>query len=254
MGTVFLYGNGGGGAGLNFKVVGNPKPADPKENTIWANTDAKITSYIFTALEPDHAEEGALWISISTTGSSAFNVLKKNGIVICPQSAKQFIGGVWESLDAEIYQGGRWIEWVTYLLSAGGFATELGDMTSYGENGVNIQVSSLVGGGIYVQRTSNNGGYVALCSEYAIDISEFNTMRIKTGAVESSQISVGFSSVNNSAAAATSGNVVSSALTANSEVFVDLSDKSGKYYLAITMSHAGMTMTAELLEIALDKS
>ena len=44
----------GGGANLNFKVVGGTtEPASLKENTIWVNTDQKITSWHFGAEEPN---------------------------------------------------------------------------------------------------------------------------------------------------------------------------------------------------------
>ena len=43
----------GGGAGLNFKVVGNPQPETAKENTIWVNTIVDITSWHFGAEEPN---------------------------------------------------------------------------------------------------------------------------------------------------------------------------------------------------------
>ena len=44
---------GGGGASLNFKVVGGTStPSSPKENTIWVNTDAEISSWAFSAEEP----------------------------------------------------------------------------------------------------------------------------------------------------------------------------------------------------------
>lgn len=46
--------NTGGGASLNFKVVGGTStPASPKENTIWVNTDTEITSWHFGADEPN---------------------------------------------------------------------------------------------------------------------------------------------------------------------------------------------------------
>ena len=66
---------------LNFKVVGNPQPASPKENTIWINTDAEITSWVFSATQPTGAD-GMVWISTGTSSSVEFNVLKKNGIKI----------------------------------------------------------------------------------------------------------------------------------------------------------------------------
>ena len=54
--------NVGGGAGLNFKVVGNPQPSNPVENTIWVDTDTPITSWVFSATEPGSSDVMALSI------------------------------------------------------------------------------------------------------------------------------------------------------------------------------------------------
>lgn len=53
--SVALEGFGGGGSNsLNFKVVGGTTaPVNPKENTIWVNTDQKITGWHFGADEPN---------------------------------------------------------------------------------------------------------------------------------------------------------------------------------------------------------
>jgi hypothetical protein len=80
------------------------------ENTIWVNTDTAITSWEFSATEPTGAE-GMVWISTGTESAVAFNVLKKNGIVVHPISAKQYSGGAWIDKTASIYQGGAWIDW-----------------------------------------------------------------------------------------------------------------------------------------------
>lgn len=54
MPAVQLEGFGAGGTSLNFKVVGGTTaPVNPKENTIWVNTDVKITSWHFGAEEPN---------------------------------------------------------------------------------------------------------------------------------------------------------------------------------------------------------
>ena len=50
---VPLEGFGGGSNPLNFKVVGNPQPSNPAENTIWVNTIVDITSWHFGAEEPN---------------------------------------------------------------------------------------------------------------------------------------------------------------------------------------------------------
>lgn len=45
--------SGGGGAALNFKVVGGTtQPSNPKENTIWVNTSQEITSLDFGVTAP----------------------------------------------------------------------------------------------------------------------------------------------------------------------------------------------------------
>ena len=44
----------GGGASLNFKVVGGTAaPASPKENTVWVNTSTAITGWAFCMEEPE---------------------------------------------------------------------------------------------------------------------------------------------------------------------------------------------------------
>ena len=103
--------NVGGGAGLNFKVVGNPQPSNPIENTVWIDTDTPITSYIFSAAQPA-GEEGMVWIATGTTSTAEFNALKKNDIKVYPQSAKQYVSGAWVDKTAESYQNGEWVEWV----------------------------------------------------------------------------------------------------------------------------------------------
>ena len=104
--------NVGGGAGLNFKVVGNPQPSNPVENTIWVDTDAQITSWVFSAGQPETAAEGMVWFSIGKSSTVAFNALKKNNITVYPLSAKQHISGEWVERTAKSYQGGQWVEWI----------------------------------------------------------------------------------------------------------------------------------------------
>lgn len=113
---VPLKGFGGGGANLNFKVVGNPKPTSPRENTIWIDTDEKITSWIFSATAPENPSDGMVWISTGTSRTVEFNALKKNGIQVYPLSAKQYVSGAWVDVTAMSYQGGEWVDWFLYLI------------------------------------------------------------------------------------------------------------------------------------------
>lgn len=117
MGIVFLHGNGGsgGGGGLNFKVVGNPQPASPSENTIWLNTDAPITGYEFSATEPAEPVEGMVWITIGATSPVAFSAQKKNSVMVYPLSAEQYVSGAWVDVTAKSYQNGAWVDWICDL-------------------------------------------------------------------------------------------------------------------------------------------
>lgn len=99
----------GGGSPLNFKVVGGTSaPSDPKENTIWVNTDAEITSWAFSATEPKTPAAGMVWISVGVSSPTEFNALKKNNLTVYPMSAKQYVGGAWVAKGSSSYQSGAW--------------------------------------------------------------------------------------------------------------------------------------------------
>ena len=101
---------GGEGASLNFAVVGGTtQPTAPKENTIWVNTSTKITGWKFSATQPA-AAEGLVWFSTGAGSKTAFEALKKNGIMVYPISAQQYSGGAWANKGAKIYQGGEWAD------------------------------------------------------------------------------------------------------------------------------------------------
>lgn len=106
----FLVKNGGG-APLNFKVVGNPQPTSPKENTIWINTDVAVTGYVFSATTPSRPTQGMAWIETGLLSSVPFNALKKNSIELLPQNVKQYVSGTWVAKNAKTYQGGKWVDW-----------------------------------------------------------------------------------------------------------------------------------------------
>ena len=108
MSIVVPMENFGGGVPLNFKVVGNPQPTNPKENTIWVNTDTKITSYHFSATQPSSPTAGMVWIPTAATSPVAFSAVKKNSLMVYPMSAKQYVSGKWVEKEVKIYQGSKW--------------------------------------------------------------------------------------------------------------------------------------------------
>lgn len=109
MADCFITRRGGGGAGLNFEVVGGTtQPTNPKENTIWVNTDTDITDWVFSSEQPTSSVAGMVWLSIGQTSTTSFNALKKNTLMVYPLFAQQYIGGVWEDVGVQVFQNGSW--------------------------------------------------------------------------------------------------------------------------------------------------
>ncbi|MBQ7858735.1 MAG: hypothetical protein IJ347_01185 [Faecalibacterium sp.] len=105
-----------GGAALNFTVVGGTTaPANPKENTIWVNTDVEVTGWAFAAEAPDDLAAGGVWIKTGSASTTRFNAMKKNTIVACPLSCMQWNGSAWVTCEAKIYQSGVWVD-VQYMV------------------------------------------------------------------------------------------------------------------------------------------
>lgn len=99
----------GGGAALNFKVVGNPQPDSPNENTIWANTDVEITGWHFYATQPEELAEGEIWFSSIHNSGVSFNALKKNALEVFAREAKQMVSGELVTVKFELYKNGEWV-------------------------------------------------------------------------------------------------------------------------------------------------
>ena len=110
MADCFITRRGGGGiGGLNFEVVGGTtQPTNQKENTIWVNTNTDITSWVFSADQPESPTQGLVWIALSVTSDVELNALKKNAIQLYLSTAMQYVSGKWVKKDALIYQNGEW--------------------------------------------------------------------------------------------------------------------------------------------------
>ena len=66
--------HGAGGVPLNFKVVGNPQPQSPKENTLWVDTDVPISGWIFSSTEPGEEVTGSnIYTSSGASSNTAFD-------------------------------------------------------------------------------------------------------------------------------------------------------------------------------------
>lgn len=240
----------GSGGGINFKVVGNPQPASAKENTIWVNTDNKITSWVFSAEEPQEASEGLVWIKTGSSSAAAFNAMKKNGIYVYPITANQYISGAWVPVTAKSFIGGAWVDWWdgSTLYDSG---DEIDQITG-GWSEQAFKASSDVGNlkeptvtksaeNIKVELTGYSGGsYYCGCimTGKAVDLTEFTSIKIHITAITSR--------VYLRIASAHSNGYTSEAqvqISATGESAVDISGISGEKYIAIAISQTNSSVT-----------
>ena len=127
-----------GGVELNFEVVGGTtQPSNPKENTIWVNTDQEITGWGFGAKaeRPNSPDDGMVWFSTTEKSTIKFNALKEDSIVLTPENAYQYISGAWEAIaEVRIYQSGNWVLWWDGTLYSAGdeYVTRTGGWTHTG--------------------------------------------------------------------------------------------------------------------------
>lgn len=181
-----------GGVNLNFKVVGGAlQPTDPNENTIWVNTDQKITGWVFSIDEPSSSMDGIIWIGMSDTDSGyvelniSFEEHKSSSLYLKPvrqkegdawvyKQAKIFIGGEWKDLSRLLYDTGT--EYITWTGANGG-GTGTGTTTK--------QATALYTKAVY--SSGSNGKYASFYTPSTVDISEYKTLKAEVNMTNRAQ-------------------------------------------------------------------
>lgn len=166
MGTCFLYGNGVSGGGLNFKVVGGTvQPANPKDNTIWVDTDTDISGWVFSAIQPV-PEDGLVWVLTGDVSQVRFNAVRKNTVMVYAYSVTQYVGGEWVKKSAYIWDR----EWVLIA----------GDLTIY--NAGTAYVPLFLRNAVYKENeialTLPTNGSASVVTENAIDITNYKRISV----------------------------------------------------------------------------
>ena len=251
--------HGAGGAPLNFKLVGNPQPANPRENTIWVNTDARITGWVFSATEPEAPAEGMVWIQTGRTSLVKFNMLKRNTAMVYPLVAWQYGNGTWEKKPAQTFQNDKWNEWVTYLFYygnkyediTGGWTprTKNGDaFATIGEDAITFRAAASI--------SADKQMYASAFTTNKIDVSHFTRMKVVMNILgrnypsSNAWVYCGLHDApkgdtwNNYVAVTTNGNVAEGPRT----VEVDLTNVTGAHYVGVTNNNYINDVTEIILE------
>ncbi len=224
--------HGAGGALLNLKIVGNPKPQTAKENTIWIDTDAKITGWIFSSTQPENLAEGQLWIATDKRSTAAFDILKKNGIQIYPVSAKQYIAGQLVAKAAQIWKDGKWVEWMAYLYHSGDTCDALsggwgnfGSLNQFSTNAAdpNGKRAMALNTGT---NSSMNWGYASTVQK--IDLSNFQALqaRVSGGKWAAGYPRIGYGSTQSTYAAYAEANSEE-----EQDIVLDISNEKGEWFV-----------------------
>ena len=248
---------GGGGGGLNFKVVGgSAQPENPKENTIWVETDGEIPGWVFSASMPTNPVAGMVWISTGINSTAEFNALKKNGICIYPISAKQYSAGVWNVKTAKSYMNGEWAElWNGYLFHygdelkhvTGGYTAIAKPLVSGTGSGVPY-ISNNSDGSRKIQsnRANTDGGMYYTVNK--IDLTDYKTLKFYGRIVDPSgytRAGIGVWSdigayANTNRVVTVTGNDASSNTRS-----IDVSGLTGKYYIGFFVYATAPYVTVE---------
>lgn len=247
---ILNFGGSGGGAALNFKVVGNPQPETAKENTIWVNTDVPIGAWYFVATQPENLNEGDVWFPTGTSSSVEFNALKKNGIQVYPLSAKQMVSGSLVDVEAKTHRNGEWVDWAFHLLSDGTFASGY-EFEPYSGGAV---VAS--DGAVIFKVTAVEFGTI-FCKQQ-IDVTNYRTAKISVngGAVNEGKIHFGFTDTKSAQSSSRpASSVFNKAYTAfaagtgttilATEQAIDLTSLTGKLWLGCAIAGSGMVSSTE---------
>lgn len=223
-----------GGASLNFKVVGGlTRPSSPAENTIWVNTDVKITSWQFSGTEPSKPVKDMVWFATGKASTAAFNALKKNSIEVYPLYAKQFVSGQWVGVKAQIYMGGAWTSLFSGLIyESGAFYTEHAAYLVPETAPVEETASAIV---LSTVKAKNSEVYKVFGPIPLDDISTLAMTSAFTDSVTGAHRRVLYvaasANVGRSGAAKIKEESVSSKWTESAVTSLDVSDLTGEYYV-----------------------
>ena len=153
------------GADLNFEVVGGTtEPTNPTENTIWVNTDAEITGWVFSGSEPSDPVEGTVWIFTVNSSPVQINVLNEGAILIELAAVYQYVSGEWTYLEAYVFVNGEWLLCGKSYYFLSGEGSKIGTIST---------IHSNTSGYNYITYDKNSIKFVMTTSTYVSGVAYF---------------------------------------------------------------------------------
>lgn len=191
---------------------------------------ASAYAEVADSLVPTYDAYGMVWFGVDKYSATPFNALKKNCIQVFPVTAKQFVGGGWRKVHAEVYQDGIWKEPFVYLFFNGATNSNL-------TGGINGTVSE---GSLHFDATVNASYNNTYTTKSKVDLTNYKSVKALIRSTNTEKDVYFRLSVSDSAANGerfTSSSIVAGKYSYGSfenevrEVALDISSLSGTYYL-----------------------
>jgi hypothetical protein len=226
--------------------------AVPKENTIGIITTTQITSWIFSATEPETPANGMVWIYTGMGSPIEFNALKKNGVQVYPISARQYVSGAWVDVTAMSYQNGAWADWWNgelydsgnqYTGVTGGWFSHPNDSKNY---------VAFDADGIRFINGEGTTTAVTVYTQNKIDVTRFSKLRVIGSATsyDGNNIKIGITNSNTTGYYPAFVASAQISKTGSINATLDLSGVAeGSYYIAIWSKYANFKITQIMLEV-----
>jgi hypothetical protein len=182
-------------------------------------------------------DEGTVWITTGTSSTAPFNALKKNGVMVYPISAKQYISGAWVEETVKSYQGGEWVDWWNGPLYEPGNTYD--GITGGWENWFSSGGSFVVGASSLNFNYSESGGGsgTPLATKKKIELTGFSELSVKVTNFTKSNNGMFWFGVTDTTysdnSALSNGFIAHTVVTADGKWSVDVSELSGEYYIVL---------------------
>ena len=158
----------------NFKIVGGTtQPTNPKENTIWVNTDMTIGEYQFAVNEPTKRVDGTslqtgdVWFKKALVSRITFNILKENLLEVIVSKVSLYKDGSWVKADGLFFINNQWLA-LNYVLIPNTTDAAISKFTKSNSTITSTTSNFTFSGNIQTTTTSY--------AKMPIDVTEYSTM------------------------------------------------------------------------------
>lgn len=195
-------------------------------------------------------DEGEVWITTDTSSPVGFNALKKNGLMVYPLKASQYIGGTWVVKEASIYQSGEWVQfssyWDGYYFKDGNQYEEI--TGGWSSEGWDNSGTANIGETLIVSANGNATGRMGIANP--VDLTNVNTLWYDSPNGNNGASNSGYLCIADAKTYGSGNRVASTTIKNAGTGSIDVSNLSGEHYLYLyAMGSSGSQAYADIRAI-----